>query len=173
MKKYYPKLRRLNHGAIKRKHGIVLTNLYPEQQNLLTENEFLKEIVDDDQVVYGLFKLLEIEQQNRKKDKLWYNPYTDTATTYKEILEASEFVDWTCAICKKPIKSNMTEFTPENFVCEDCQEAFTGTDKIDVRITKSSLEFTLHCKRLLILDQRDIIKSNNKAKHFINKTYKI
>ncbi len=173
MKKYYPELRRLNHGAVKRKHGIVLTNLYPEQQKLLIENEFLKDIVNEDLIVYALFKIQEIEQQNRKKEKLWYNPYTDIATTYKQIIEDSEYVIWSCAICNEPIKSNMSNFNPDNFCCDDCSEVFADSITVDYRITQSSLDFTNHCKDLLLAEQREVMKMHNKEKQFENKTYKI
>lgn len=159
-KKHNPKsfkVIRRNFGWYKRRFGIMLDPLLPYQREFLKNNLYLRDIVDEDQPLLAIFKILEMEQQNKRSRKWWYNPYTDSISTYKEIIESSNYVDWNCAICNVDIKSNMNDFSTVNFLCKECNKTHNNRKIIDERILNSSKLFTRHCKRLLKKDQRKFL----------------
>lgn len=99
------------------------------------------------------------QEQLRKDDRAaLHNPFTGTFTNRYQLQKDSQLIDWNCAICREDIKSSMTDFSPENFLCPTCAEAHSGAKKIDSRIKQNSLDFTEHCKQILKMEQKDFLK---------------
>jgi len=147
-------------GPWKSKCGIMLKNLKPYQQRILLENELLKEDFKTDDAFVGiLFKIADMEQSHTYKHKLYYNPYTETVTTYEEVLEQSQWHEWSCAICNHDIQAKMAEFDIGNFVCVHCKDAHNSDNgRIDPRIVDSSFEFHKFCRDLLIKEQKRFLQ---------------
>jgi len=151
----YYKIVRKNYGWYKRRFGIIFNTLNPHHQKLLKENRFIKKYSDDDNFVQILFRISDMEQQNKNLKSFWYNPVRDEVTTKKDIHKAHREVEWNCAICKEDIVSTMDNFNTENFLCLECKEAFANTETVDERIKDSSVAFTQYCKTLLKREQKE------------------
>lgn len=147
-------------GPYKRKYGILLEHLKPYQQRILFDNPLIKEdLKTDDQFVQILFKIADMEQSHKNKRKVYYNPYTETITTYEKILEQSQWVDWSCAICNSDMVSQMAHFKMDNFVCSKCTDAHNSDNgRIDPRIVDSSFEFHKYCRKRLIKEQKKFLQ---------------
>jgi len=152
------KVRKINFGWYKRRHGILLENLPPLKQRFMIENDYLKWLDADTQVFEVIFKIEDMNDHEKNPNKILWNPFRETFTTIKEVESDSNVVDWTCAICDAEIKSRMDSKKIENFVCKPCSEAHNSRNKrVDQRIIDSSVKFTKHCKSLLKGEQREFI----------------
>jgi hypothetical protein len=148
-------------GPFKRKHGIFLDNLKPYQQKILFDNPLIKDSADDDQFMLILFRLADMDISKKTDRKIYYNPYKDIVTDYKQIETDSKYIDWNCAICKADIKSVISEFNIDNFICKDCHDAYGSHNKIktvDSRIVDCSIKFRKHCKNILFKEQRTFMR---------------
>lgn len=159
-----PKIER-KAGPYKRKYGILLEHLKPWHAAVLFNNPLVKEdLKTDDQFVQVLFRIAEMEKSHKRKHKVYFNPYTNDVTSYKEVIEESQQLDWNCAICNDEIQSTIAEFNIKNFICKKCKDAHNTTNKrIDPRIVDSSSEFHKYCRKRLIKEQKRFLKY---VKHF-------
>ena len=153
------KVRAINFGWYRRRHGILLENLPPSKQRLLLENHFLKWIKPDPQTYEIIFKIEDNINLTKSRHKTYWNPYREDFTVKRELIEDSLILDWHCAICKADIKCKMTSHKKvENYVCSNCQESHNSKNrKIDQRIIDSSKEFINHCKVVLKKEQREFM----------------
>ena len=152
------KVRKINFGWYKRRHGILLENLPPLKQKLLLDNNYLKWLDSDTQAFEVIFKVEDMNEHEKNPNKILWNPFRETFTTLKEVEADSNLIDWNCAICKTDIQSRMNSKKIENFVCNKCSEAHNSRNKrVDQRIIDSSVDFTQHCKSLLKGEQREFI----------------
>ena len=152
------KVRKINFGWYKRRHGILLENLPPLKQKLLLDNDYLKWLDSDTQAFEVIFKVEDMNEHEKNPNKIVWNPFRETLTTLKEVEADSNLIDWNCAICRVDIKSRMNSKKIENFVCNKCSQAHNSRNKrVDQRIIDSSIEFTQHCKSLLKGEQREFI----------------
>lgn len=152
------KVRKINFGWYKRRHGILLENLPPLKQRLLLENHFMKWLDSDPQTFEIVFKIEDMHEHEKNPNKILWNPFRETFTTIKEVEADSNLIDWTCAICPSPIKTRMDSKKVENFVCKKCSEAHNSRNKrVDQRVIDSSINFTKHCKSLLKGEQREFL----------------
>lgn len=147
-------------GPFKSKYGIRLDSIEPHQKKILLENELIKDdLISDDQFVSILFKIAEMEQSQKNTRKLFLNPYNNKITTYEKVIEQSKIIDWSCAICKKSISSEIANFSIDNFTCKKCKNVHNSTNKsIDPRIVDSSFEFHSVCRKKLIKEQKKFLK---------------
>lgn len=159
------RVRKINFGWYKRRHGILLENLPPLKQKLLIENNFMKWLNSDPQTFEIIFKIEDMYDHEKNVDKIIWNPYKETFTTLKELEYDSESIEWNCAICKTDIFSRPELSSIENFVCKTCSNSHNSTNTIiDSRIIKSSSDFTNHCKKVLKKEQSDFLKHIKKMK---------
>lgn len=89
-----------------------------------------------------------MQRKAKELDKCYINPYADTIATFKEIKHAAKLVNWKCAICNIPIKSNIDNFDVVNFLCPICTETHSNSQFIDERIVHSSVKFRKACEFL-------------------------
>jgi hypothetical protein len=152
------KVRKINFGWYKRRHGILLENLPPLKQKLLLENNHMKWLDSDTQVFEVIFKVEDMNEHEKNPNRILWNPFRETFTNIKELEKDSDIVDWNCAVCKVDIKSRMDSKKVENFVCKKCSEAHNSRNKrVDKRIIDSSVRFLKHCKSLLKGEQREFM----------------
>lgn len=158
------KVRKINFGWYRRRHGILLENLPPSKQNLLLENDFMKWLESDPQTFEVIFKIEDMHEHEKNPNKILWNPFRETFTTIKEVEADSNLVNWTCAICTAPIKTKIDSKKVENFVCKKCSESHNSRNKIvDQRIIDSSVKFTKHCKSLLKGEQSEFLRYIRKS----------
>ncbi len=152
------KVRKINFGWYKRRHGILLENLPPLKQKLLLENNHMKWLDSDTQAFEVIFKVEDMNEHEKNPNRILWNPFRETFTNIKELEKDSDLVDWNCGICKTEIKSRMDSRKVENFVCNKCSESHNSSNKrVDQRIIDSSIKFTQHCKSLLKGEQREFM----------------
>jgi hypothetical protein len=152
------RVRKINFGWYKRRHGILLENLPPLKQRLLLENHYMKWLESDPQTFEVIFKVEDMHEHEKNPNKILWNPFRETFTTIKEVEADSNLIDWTCAICPASIKTRMDSKKVENFVCKKCSEAHNSRNKrVDQRVIDSSIAFTKHCKSLLKGEQREFL----------------
>ena len=152
------KVRKINFGWYKRRHGILLENLPPLKQKLLLENNHMKWLDSDTQAFEVIFKVEDMNEHEKNPNRILWNPFRETFTNVKELEKDSDIIDWNCAVCKVEIKSRMDSKKIENFVCKKCSEAHNSRNKrVDQRIIDSSVRFLKHFKSLLKGEQREFM----------------
>lgn len=152
------RVRKINFGWYKRRHGILLENLPPLKQRLLLDNDFMKWLDSDPQTFEVIFKIEDMHEHEKNPNKILWNPFRETFTTIKEVEQDSNLIDWTCGICQVPIKARMDSKRVENFVCNKCSDAHNSRNKrVDQRIIDSSIKFNKHCKTLLKSEQKEFL----------------
>ena len=152
------KVRKINFGWYRRRHGILLENLPPSKQRFMVDNDYLKWLDPDPQTYEIIFKVEDMNDHEKNPNKILWNPFRETFTTIKEVESDSNVIDWNCAICSVEIKARMDSKKIENFVCSKCSEAHNSRNKrVDQRVIDSSVNFTKHCKSLLKGEQREFI----------------
>ena len=152
------KVRKINFGWYKRRHGILLENLPPLKQKLLLENNHMKWLDSDVDAFEIIFKVEDMNEHEKNPNRILWNPFRETFTNIKELEKDSDLVDWNCGICKIEIKSRMDSKKVENFVCNKCSESHNSSNKrVDQRIIDSSINFTNRCKTLLKGEQREFM----------------
>ena len=161
------KIRKINFGWYKRRHGILLENLPPLKQKLLLENNHMKWLDSDVDAFEIIFKVEYMNEHEKNPNRILWNPFRETFTNIKELEKDSDLIEWNCGICKVEIKSRMDSKKVENFVCRKCVEAHNSrNNRVDQRIIDSSINFTRHCKSLLKGEQREFmnhIRRSSKA----------
>lgn len=152
------KVRKINFGWYKRRHGILLENLPPLKQKLLLENNHMKWLDSDVDAFEIIFKVEDMNEHEKNPNRILWNPFRETFTNIKELEKDSDLIDWNCGICKVEIKSRMDSRKVENFVCNKCSDSHNSSNKrVDQRIIDSSINFTQHCKSLLKGEQREFM----------------
>jgi hypothetical protein len=139
-------------------YGILFSRLLPSQRELLMKERYLRYAAGNKQLLYIVFRILEKEQVNKYLRKEWFNPYTQEISRIGELEKSSTKVDWTCALCDKPIKSDMERLSPENLCCDKCKPKAVLNDIVNKRIVEASVEFTFYCKKLLFEEQKRLKK---------------
>ena len=161
------RVRKINFGWYKRRHGILLENLPPLKQKLLLENNHMKWLDSDVDAFEVIFKVEDMNEHEKNPNRILWNPFRETFTSIKELEKDSDLIDWNCGICKIEIKSRMDSKKIENFVCSRCSDAHNSSNKrVDKRIINSSINFIKHCKSLLKGEQREFmtyIRRSSKA----------
>lgn len=158
------RVRKINFGWHRRRHGIFLENLPPSKQKILLDHDHIKWLNSDVHAIEIIFKIEDQNDHERSTRKVFWNPFRETFTKIKEVEQDSNLIDWNCAICKEPIKSNLNFKKIENFVCSKCTESHNSQNKIiDQRIIESTNKFTKHCKKLLKKEQREFINYAKKT----------
>lgn len=147
-------------GYHKSVFGIRYTGLKPYQIRFLEDNQLMrKHATVDDRYVQVLLRILEYEIHHKDHLKLYYNVYTDSVSSYDEILEDSRRIKWLCSICRSQIVSEMGNFEVGNFLCETCDKSHGSSSKmVDERILESSVQFRKYCQDVLVGQQKSYLK---------------
>ena len=157
------RVRKINFGWYKRRHGILLENLPPLKKKLLLEHNHMKWLDSDVDAFEIIFKVEDMNEHEKNPNRILWNPFRETFTNIKELEKDSDLIDWNCGICKVEMDSKKIE----NFVCSRCSEAHNSSNKrVDKRIINSSVNFIKHCKSLLKGEQREFmtyIRRSSKA----------
>lgn len=113
--------------------GIVLNNLPNVYKNLLKNRWFTRYIADDDEVVNIVFHLLDIENDRKSYNKIYYLNHLDKITTKNQIKYFNNIVRWKCSNCGKEIEIDTSKkIRHRSLVCESCLEK-------DIRILNENL----------------------------------
>ena len=164
MKRDPYKIRKINFGWYKRRHGILLENLPPLKQLLILENDYFRFLSDDVQALEVIFRIEDLNDHERNLKKLYWNSFQEDFTTLKEIMQDSGYVEWYCAICKSDINAKMLYKKVENLVCHKCAKVHNSKNTIiDQRIIESSSKFVKHCKKLLKGEQKEFLSYAKKS----------
>ena len=167
MKRDPYKIRKINFGWYKRRHGILLENLPPLKQLLILENDFFKFLSDDVQALEVIFRIEDLNDHEKSLKKAYWNSFREDFTTLKEINQDAGYVEWYCAICKADINAKMSYKKVENFVCKECSKIHNSQNAtVDQRIINSSTKFVKQCKRLLKGEQREFLS-------YVKKSFKV
>lgn len=151
-------------GPFRSRWGIRLDKLEPYHQKILLENPLLEERSKNDMFLLILFRMADRSRSHKRSHKLYCNPYRESFTKYKDVLEDSKYIDWKCAITGKPIKSEIGNFEPNNFLCKECIPEYGNRKRtVDKRIIQNSLEFREHCKKILLQQQKLHLKNVKKS----------
>jgi len=63
-------------------------------------------------------------------DKFYYDWSTEEFVKLDDLKESYDTIDWKCALSDRDIRSNINDFSPENFVHEEYHDTIGG-DSID------------------------------------------
>lgn len=153
------KIKRQNKGRTPTKWGISLKGMAPRYQKILKENKIFRLYSDDTRFILSIFK---IEDQNIKvshKKRPFINPDTKEVSPYSNVVNDYKIINWECAYCKTPIKSKIDNYKAHNFTCKKCFDYYIKDTKVyNSRIVEASLEFTTHCRRLMLDNQKKFVK---------------
>ena len=86
------KVRKINFGWYKRRHGILLENLPPLKQKLLLDNLHMKWLDSDTQAFEVIFKVEDMNGHEKNVNKAIWNPFQETFTTLKELEKSADVV---------------------------------------------------------------------------------
>lgn len=157
-RKSFYKVRAINFGWYRRKHGILLENLPGSKQQLLLKNHFMKWLDADVQAYQVIFKIEDLTDLVKNEKRPTLNPYRDQVTTYADAVKDNHLVEWNCGICGSEIISSMKSKKVENFVCSRCVESHNSKCRVvDSRIIESARRFADECKKGLKKEQRSFI----------------
>jgi len=153
--KKYPKIKRTGGPYPRNRYGVRYDSISKQQRRLLLEHPIIKERAQDDQFLQIIFELCRHRHVDRF-DKLYYDWSTDEFVKMEELKESYDTIDWECALSEKPIRSNINDFSVENFVHPEYHDTLGGN--IDSRIMESSVRFQKHVKKLLLNQQKEFLK---------------
>ncbi len=152
----YPEIKRTGGPYPRNRYGVCYEGLSRQQRRLLLENPLLKERAQNDQFLQILFEVSRYTNRT-SKNKYYYDWSTGDFMKMEDLQENYDTIDWTCALSGEPIRSNINNFSPENFVHPSYHDTLGG-NVIDTRIVKSSIKFQQHIKKLLLNQQEEFLK---------------
>ena len=69
------KIRKINFGWYKRRHGILLENLPPSKQQLILDNDYFRYLNEDVQALEVIFKVEDLNEHEKGLKKLFWNAF--------------------------------------------------------------------------------------------------
>jgi hypothetical protein len=154
--KKYPKIQRTNGPYPRNRYGVRYDSITKQQRRLLLEHPIIAERAQSDQFLHIIFEVCRHRHVDRF-DKFYYDWSTDSFMKIEELKESYDLIEWECAISGRPIQSNISDFSPKNFIHEDYFDILDGP-MIDGRIVESSVRFQKHVKKLLLNQQKEFLK---------------
>lgn len=151
----YPNIKRTGGPNPRNRYGVCYEGLSLQQRRLLLENPIIKERAQSDQFLHIVFEVCR-SRHVQHMEKYYYDCSTNEFLQIEELKESYDTIDWTCALSGTPIRSNINNFSMENFVHPDYHDTLTG-DSVDARILDSSLAFQEHVKKLLLNQQKEFL----------------
>ena len=152
-------IKRQNKGRTPTKWGISLKGMAPRYQKILKENKIFRLYSDDTRFILSIFKIEDSNIKVSHNKRPFINPETKGVSPYSNVVNDYKIINWECAYCKTPIKSKIDNYKADNFTCKKCFDYYIKDTKIyNSRIVEASLEFTTHCRRLMLDNQKKFIK---------------
>jgi hypothetical protein len=161
--KKYPNIKRTGGPYPRNRYGIRYDSISKQQRRLLLEHPIIKERAQDDQFLQIIFEVCRHRHVDRF-DKLYFDWSTSEFVKMEELKESYDTIDWKCALSNKDIRSNINNFSAENFVHPEYHDTLGGS--VDSRIWESSVLFQKHVKKLLMNQQKEflkIVRKNSKS----------
>jgi hypothetical protein len=152
-------IRRQNHGRARTRFGILLSPLKPKHQRILLDNPILKKNSNDDRFIRCILRM-----EDAKTNISYLNrPYIDRVNKeilrFHELRKSLKFLNWNCAYCKTPIKTEIHNYKSENFTCKKCYNYYVKNSKfVNQRLIDETLRFTEYHKNLIKADQSKFLK---------------
>ena len=153
--KKYPNILRTGGPYPRNRYGVRYDSISKQQRRLLLEHPIIKDRAQDDQFLQIVFELCRHRHVDRF-DKLYYDWSTSTFVKMDELKESYDTIDWKCALSGREIRSNINNFSAENFVHPEYHDTLSGN--VDSRIWESSVLFQKHIKKLLLNQQKEFLK---------------
>jgi len=153
--KKYPNIRRTGGPYPRNRYGIRYDSISKQQRRLLLEHPIIKDRAQDDQFLQIVFELCRHRHVDRF-DKLYYDWSTEEFVKLDVLKESYDTIDWKCALSDRDIRSNINNFSAENFVHPEYWDTLSGG--VDSRIWESSVRFQKHVKKLLLNQQKEFLK---------------
>lgn len=149
-------------------HSIRSKHLSKDQYKFLKYHDYIKFISDNLHAVTILLKVNDHQKVYDVKKRVFFNPYEEfkIVSGHKEIINAYNTEEWSCAICLNEIQINVTEFKVSSFVCGNCTN-YLKDKYIDRRIYDSLISFADFAKDKLTNEQKKFLKyiKQNKNKN--------
>jgi DNA-directed RNA polymerase subunit RPC12/RpoP len=121
--------------------GIILENLPYVYKSLLKNRWFSRYIADDDEILNIAFHCLDIENDRKSYNKVFYLEHLDRITTKNKIKYFSNIIKWKCSICEAKIEIDTSKkIKHRNLVCENCLEK--NVRILDSRVVENYTEFS-------------------------------
>lgn len=136
------------------RYGISFEGMTRQQKRLLIEHPILKDRVEDFQFLQIIFRKC---YQGPVKTRYFFDVTINDFVTREELIKNYDLIDWHCALSGEMIKCNINDFSLQNFVHPDYQDALKAPI-VDSRILKSSIEFRKKCKELLLNQQQEFLR---------------
>lgn len=156
----YPKIRRTNGPYPRNRYGVRYDSISKQQRRLLLDHPIMAERAQSDQFLHIIFEICRYHIVD-KFDKFYYNWSTDSFMQIEELKKSYNLIDWHCAISGLPIKSDIDDFSPNNFVHPEYRDILNN-GMIDSRILESSVKFQKQVKKLLLNEQKEFLKHARK-----------
>lgn len=153
--KKYPNIQRTGGPYPRNRYGIRYDSISKQQRRLLLEHPIIKDRAQDDQFLQIVFELCRHRHVDRF-DKLYYDWSTEEFVKLDVLKESYDTIDWKCALSDRDIRSNINNFSAENFVHPEYWDTLSGS--VDSRIWESSVRFQKHVKKLLLNQQKEFLK---------------
>tara|TARA_R110000772_G_scaffold65904_2_gene147074 strand:- start:2630 stop:3136 length:507 start_codon:yes stop_codon:yes gene_type:complete len=136
------------------RHRVAFKGLAKSYRRFLMDHKNLKNYTGDYTVMSILFGL---HQSNTKsiKFKWFYDWRTKSLKKIDPLKESYNTIKWKCAISGRPIKSNMDDFSPKNFVHPEYWDTLGSS--VDMSIVESSVKFRIECQKLLLNEQKELL----------------
>lgn len=155
-----------NNNKQAHRYGIKLKGLPRTIRKFMIENRQLNKWKNNllffKQILFMEKRLLKLKN-NALSDKLFLDPINHKPVKIDDLIESYDTIDWFCAISKKPIKAKFNNFELENFVHPEYIDVLKAP-MVDSRILKSSVDFRVYCKKLLLEDQQEFLRIVKKGK---------
>lgn len=152
-------IRRQKQGRARTKFGILLSPLKPRHQRILIENPILKKHAYDDRFIRCILMIEDSRINVSHLMRPYVNHNDKTITLFHEVKKSFRFLDWKCSYCNRSIKTEINNYEPENFTCEQCYNYYVKNSKfINQRLIDASLKFTDHQKKIHRANQAKFIK---------------
>lgn len=115
--------KRLNNKTTKNNtvYGIVLSALPDMYARAIKNRRFIRRKSDDDRFLHILFHCLDIEQDRRSFEKIYYLKNLDIFTTENNVDKYDTIYIWDCLDCGKEVHINTnSKIIPSDFLCDKC-----------------------------------------------------
>lgn len=155
----FPQIKRQKPGRAPTKYGILLGTLFPRYKKIILKNPVIKKHSTDDEFLRCIFLIEDAINTVYHLRKPHVHPVTKEISEYSNIRDSYNYVNWNCAFCKTPIKTNINIFKSDNFTCDKCYTYYIkGSSRIDDCVMNSMIKFTDHCKKMIKEDQKKFLK---------------